>query len=162
MIWATISSWSYVCWLYRASPSSTAKNIISLILILTIWWCPCVELSLVLLEESESQSVVSNFLWPHGLYSPWNFPGQNAEIVCHSLLQWTTFCQNSPSWLIRDLYVFILNVCFPQGILMLLIYIYSVGIMCQCLKILLFLPSFLLQITYSTIYAGASWVTRNL
>ena len=28
MIWVTVSSWSYFCWLYRASPSSNAKNII--------------------------------------------------------------------------------------------------------------------------------------
>ena len=27
------------------------KNIINLVLVLTIWWCPCAELSLVLLEE---------------------------------------------------------------------------------------------------------------
>ena len=51
MIWATVRSWSYFCWLYRASPSLTAKNIINLIWVLTIWWCPCVEFSLVLLEE---------------------------------------------------------------------------------------------------------------
>ena len=51
MIWATVSSWSCFCWLYRASPSLAAKNIINLILMLTIWWCPCVESSLVLLEE---------------------------------------------------------------------------------------------------------------
>ena len=51
MIWATVSSQSCFCWLYRASPSLTVKNIISLISVLTIWWCPCVESSLVLLEE---------------------------------------------------------------------------------------------------------------
>ena len=51
MIWATVSSQSCFCWLYRASLSLAAKNIISLILVLTIWWCPCVESSLVLLEE---------------------------------------------------------------------------------------------------------------
>ena len=51
MIWATVSSWSCFCWLYRASPSLFAKNIINLISVLTIWWCPCVESSLVLLEE---------------------------------------------------------------------------------------------------------------
>ena len=28
MIWATVSSWSCFCWLYRASPSLAAKNII--------------------------------------------------------------------------------------------------------------------------------------
>ena len=49
--WAIVSSRSCFCWLYRASPSLAAKTIIDLISVLTIWWCPCVELSLVLLEE---------------------------------------------------------------------------------------------------------------
>ena len=31
MIWATVSSWSCFSWVYRASPSLTAKNIISLL-----------------------------------------------------------------------------------------------------------------------------------
>ena len=30
--------------------------------------------------ESESHSVMSNSLWPHGLYSPWNSPGQNTGV----------------------------------------------------------------------------------
>ena len=42
---------THIIKLYRASPSLGAKNIINLILVLTIWWCPCVESSLVLLEE---------------------------------------------------------------------------------------------------------------
>ena len=41
MVWATVSSWSCFCWLYRASPSLAAKNTINLISVLTIWWCPC-------------------------------------------------------------------------------------------------------------------------
>ena len=40
----------FFCWLYRASPSSTGKNIISLISVLTIWWYTHVESSLVLLK----------------------------------------------------------------------------------------------------------------
>ena len=36
MIWATVSSRSCFCWQYRASPSLAAKNIINLILVLTI------------------------------------------------------------------------------------------------------------------------------
>ena len=36
---------------------------------------------------SESCSVVFNFLWPHGLYSPWNSPGQNTGVGSLSLLQ---------------------------------------------------------------------------
>ena len=51
MVWATVSSWSCFFWLYRASPSLAAKNIINLISVVTIWWCPCVESSLLLLEE---------------------------------------------------------------------------------------------------------------
>ena len=37
--------------------------------------------------ESESHSVVSNSLQPHGLYSPWNSPGQNTGVGRLSLLQ---------------------------------------------------------------------------
>ena len=33
-------------------------------------------------------------------YCSWGSQGKNTKAVCHSLLQWTTFCQNSPcqSW----------------------------------------------------------------
>ena len=37
--------------------------------------------------DSESCSVLSHFLLPHGLYSPWNSQGQNAGVGSHSLLQ---------------------------------------------------------------------------
>ena len=77
------------CWLYRAFPSSAAKNIINLISVLTIWWCPRVESSLMLLEKGVcydqcifltnfltqfSHSVVSDSLWPHAL--------QHARLPC--------------------------------------------------------------------------------
>ena len=35
----------------------------------------------------ESRSVVSDSLWPHGLYSPWNSPGENTGVGSLSLLQ---------------------------------------------------------------------------
>ena len=35
----------------------------------------------------ETRSVVSDSLRPHGLYSPWNSPGQNTGVGSHSLLQ---------------------------------------------------------------------------
>ena len=38
-------------------------------------------------SESESGLAVSNSLRPHGLYSPWNSPGQNARVGSLSLLQ---------------------------------------------------------------------------
>ena len=31
-------------------------------------------------------------------YCSWGSQGKNIEVVCHSLLQWTTFCQTSPPW----------------------------------------------------------------
>ena len=31
----------------------------------------------------------------------WGSQGKNTEVVCHSLLQWTTFCQTSPPWAAR-------------------------------------------------------------
>ena len=38
-------------------------------------------------SSSESHSVVSNSLQLHGLYSPWNSPGQNTEVGSLFLLQ---------------------------------------------------------------------------
>ena len=34
-------------------------------------------------------------------YSSWGSQSRNTEVVCHSLLQWTIFCQNSPPWSIH-------------------------------------------------------------
>ena len=51
MIWVTASSKSCFWWLYRAFPSSAAKNIINLISVLTTWWCLCIESSLGLLKK---------------------------------------------------------------------------------------------------------------
>ena len=41
----------------------------------------------IYINESASPSVMSNSLWPHGLYSPWNFLGQSTGVGCLSLLQ---------------------------------------------------------------------------
>ena len=38
-------------------------------------------------QQSESCSVISDYLQPHGLYSPWNSPGQITGVGSHSLLQ---------------------------------------------------------------------------
>ena len=34
-------------------------------------------------------------------YCSWGSQGKNTEVICHSLLQWTTFYQNSPPWPVR-------------------------------------------------------------
>ena len=50
MIWATVSSWYCFPDCVELLCLAT-KSIINLISVLTIWWCPCVESSFVLLEE---------------------------------------------------------------------------------------------------------------
>ena len=47
----------------------------------------CPTLGSIMKSESESHSVVSNSLRGHGLYSPWNSPGQNTGEASRSLLQ---------------------------------------------------------------------------
>ena len=45
-------------------------------------------------EISERCSVVSNSLWPHGLYSPWNSPGQDTGMGSLSLLRGSSWPRN--------------------------------------------------------------------
>ena len=56
-------------------------------LFVTLWTIACQAPLSKGFSVSESHSVVSNFLWPHGLYSPWNSPGQNTGVGSLSLLQ---------------------------------------------------------------------------
>ena len=58
------------------------------------------------ISESESRLVVSNFLRPHGLYSPWNSPGQNTGVgslyqLSHKgsprILEWVAYTFSSGS-----------------------------------------------------------------
>ena len=65
MTWATVSTRSCFYWLHRASPFSTAKNVINLISELTIWWCSNVELSLELLERVFAMTIV--FSWQNSI-----------------------------------------------------------------------------------------------
>ena len=96
MIWATVSSWSCFCWLYRASPSLAAKNIISLILVLTIWWCPCVESSFVLLEEGFAMTSV--FSWQNSIsFCPASFRIPRPNLPVTPDFSWLpTFTFQSP------------------------------------------------------------------
>ena len=51
-------------------------------------WRPWIDYSRSLesSKSSESHSVMSHSLWPHGLYSPWNSPGQNSGVGSLSFL----------------------------------------------------------------------------
>ena len=48
---------------------------------------------------SESHSVVSNSLWPHGLYNPWNSLGQSTGVGSISFLQGIFLTQGSKTGL---------------------------------------------------------------
>ena len=48
---------------------------------------PTLAFESLLQGESESHSVISASLRPHGLYSPWTSPGQNTGVGCCSFLQ---------------------------------------------------------------------------
>ena len=83
MIWAIVSSWSCFCWLYRASPSLAAKSKINLISMLTIWWCPRVESSLVLLEEGvcyDQHVLLAKLYWPLPCFILYS----KAKFACYS------------------------------------------------------------------------------
>ena len=85
MILATVSSHSCFCWLYIASSSLAAKNIINLISILPTWQCWCVESSLVLLEEG-----VCYDLWLWRLYG-----GVNGDLLHEGLCHTQVYCTQS-------------------------------------------------------------------
>ena len=93
IVWITVSSQSCFYWPDRASPSLAEKNMINLISVLTIWWCPCVESSLVLLEEGVcyDQCILLAKPLPHFiLYS-------KAKLVCCSRYLLTSyFCLPVP------------------------------------------------------------------
>ena len=82
MIWATVSSWSCFCWVYRAFPSLAAKNIINLTSVLTIWWCPCVESSLVSFPRMSRAP-------PNPFSCPWSQP----SFIHLSLRGWMFYTQ---------------------------------------------------------------------
>ena len=65
---------------------------------------PCLPFTLILWKkkwrDSESRSVVSDSLWPHGLWPtrrlwPWNSPGKNTGVGSHSLPQEIFLTQGS-------------------------------------------------------------------
>ena len=53
------------------------------IMLLAKWFIR--KISLRWKKESESCSVVSDSLQPHGLYSPWNSPGQKSRALLHGI-----------------------------------------------------------------------------
>ena len=68
-------------------------SVSSFFLELFLHWSPAAYWAPTDLGSSSSVSCLFAFS-----YCSWGSQGKNTEVVCHSLLQWTTFCQNSPPW----------------------------------------------------------------
>ena len=65
-------------------------------------------------NENEIRSVVSDSLWPHGLYSLWNSPGHNTGVGSLSLLQGIFPTQESNQDLLHCRQIYILwNIIQP-------------------------------------------------
>ena len=68
----------------------------SFFLELFLHWSPVAYWAPTDLGSSSSVSYLFAFS-----YCSWGSQGKNTEVVCHSLLYWTTFCQTSPPWPVR-------------------------------------------------------------
>ena len=104
--WATVRSWTCLCWLYRTSLSSSAKNIINLISVLIIWWCLCVKPSLVLFLKcvamtsaslDKSANILIRFL--KGLLLFFQLIFLSSNFASLSLSLWNYWKQLLPSWI---------------------------------------------------------------
>jgi len=68
-------------------------SILSFFLKLFLHWSPVAHLAPT--DPGSSSFSILSFSFS---YCSWGFQGKNTQVVCHSLLQWTTFCQTSPPW----------------------------------------------------------------
>ena len=120
MIWVTVSSSSYFCWLYRTSPSSAAKNIINWFQYWESDDSSCVKLSLALLVKGVcyDQRVLLTKLLAFALLH-FTLQGQTC-LLCQVRLHFLPLHSNSLQWKMtsvsgvnsRMLYVFIYLVNF--------------------------------------------------
>ena len=93
---------SYATLLFISSEFTSITSHIHNWVFFLLWLC------LFILSEVISPLIFSSILgtyWPGEFifqcpisYGSWGSQGKNSEVVCHSLLQWATFLQNSPPW----------------------------------------------------------------
>ena len=96
-------------WLSQSDLASITSHIHNWVLFL-LWLCLFILSGVI--SPLFSSSILGTYLPTWGVrlsvsylfafsYLSWGSQGKNTEMICHSLLQWTTFCQNSPPWPIR-------------------------------------------------------------
>ena len=85
-MWTTVFSWCFY-WLHRDFLSFAENYTINLISVLTIWWCPYVESSLVLLEKGvcyEQCILLAKLCWPLSWFTLYS----KAKSACYSRYLW--------------------------------------------------------------------------
>ena len=80
-----ITSTTVYCFCFGSIPSFFLE--------LFLHWCPVANGHLPSWGAHLSVSYLLAFS-----YFSWGSLGKNSEVVCSSLLHWTTFCQSSPPW----------------------------------------------------------------
>ena len=84
LLWPVTSTTGY-CFCFCSIPSFFLK--------LFLHWSPVAYWAPTHLGSSSFSMLSFSFS-----YCLWDSQGKNTEVACHSLLQWTTFCQTSPPW----------------------------------------------------------------
>ena len=102
MIWAIVSSHACFCWLYRASSSLAAKNIINLILVLTTWWCPWV--SCLLCCWKRVFAMTNAFSWKTLLAFALLHFALKAKLTCYSRYLLTSYFGIPVSYNEKDIF----------------------------------------------------------
>ena len=97
---------SYAILLFTASDLASITSHIHNWVLFLLWFHPFI-LSGVISPLISSSILgtyrLGEFLFQYPIifafsYCSWGSQGKNTEVVCHSLLQWTTFCQANPPW----------------------------------------------------------------
>ena len=106
LLLSPVTSTTWHCFCFGSIPSFFLE--------LFLHWSPVVYWALTDLGSS-SFSILSFCL----SYCAWGSQGKNTEVVCHSLLQWTTFCQYANlfcflGWCVSQVYHHSFCACHPQ------------------------------------------------
>ena len=95
---------SYAILLFTASDLTSITSHIHNWVLFLLWLHPFILSGVI--SPLISSSIVGTYWLVEFLFQcpfclfirSWGSQGKNTEVVCHSLLQWTTFCQTSPPW----------------------------------------------------------------
>ena len=115
-----------VIWLFASSGQSIGGSASASVLLMNIQgWVPLGLTGWISLQSKGPSGVFSSTtVWKHLFFGAqpssccsWDSQGKNAEVVCHSLLHWITFCQHATPGLTLTTLLggrFCSESCFPR------------------------------------------------